>query len=76
MQRGQMFRPNPGKNRGGILPPGKWQKETSSTRGQTAPETGTKKEIRRHRDTAGEGGERTNSTRRQSLTEPSPGIAG
>jgi len=69
-----MFRPHPEKNKCGILPPGKWRKKTSIDMTQTTPETGTKKEIRCHGDTAREGGGRKNSTARRSPSEASLGI--
>jgi len=58
----------------GVLPPGKRRQETPLKMASETPRAGTTKEIRCREDTAGEGGERKNSTRRRSHAKGSPGI--
>ena len=76
MLRRQMLRPCTGKNQSWVLPPGKRRKEASLAMAQTTPRAGTTEEIWSCEDTAGEGGERKNSTRCRSLTEANPGTVG
>jgi len=76
MLRRQMLRPCTGKDQSWVLPPGKRRKETPLEMAQTAPGAGTRKEVWWCEDTAGEGGERKNSTRRRSLIEANPGTVG
>jgi len=75
MLRRQMLRTCARKDQGGILSPGKGRQETPLRMASETPRAGTTKEIRCREDTAGEGGERKNSTRRRSPTEANPGTA-
>jgi len=59
----------------GVLPSGKRREETPLKMASETPRAGTTKEIRCGEDTAGEGGERKNSTRRRCPTEANPGTA-
>jgi len=76
MLRRQVLRTCAGKDQRGILSPRKWRKETSHEMAQMTPGAGTAKKIRYREDTAGEGGERKNTTRCRSLTEANPGPVG
>jgi len=76
MLRRQMLRPYTGKDQSWVLCPGKRRKETPLEMAQTAPGAGATEEIWCCEDTAGEGGEGKNSTRRRSLTEANPGTVG
>jgi len=76
MLRRQMLRTCAREDQSGILSPGKRPEETPLKMASETPGARTAKEIRCREDTAGEGGERKNSTRRWSLTEANPGTVG
>jgi len=73
MLRRQMLRTCAREDQSGILPTGKWRQETPPKMASEKPRAGTTKEIRCRDDTAGEGGERKNSTRCRSPAEANPG---
>jgi len=73
MLRRQMLRTCAREDQSRVLSPGKLREETPLKMARETPRAGTAKEISCHKDTAGEGGERKNSTRRRSPTEPNPG---
>jgi len=58
----------------GVLPSGEWREETPLKMAAETPRAGTTKQIRCREDTAGEGGERKNSTGHRSHAKASPGI--
>jgi len=70
-----MFRPHPGKDQRGILSQERRREKNAIPIAQTAPKPGAKEKGGYREDTAGEGGERKNSTGRRSLAQASPGIA-
>jgi len=76
MLRRQMLRTCPREHQSRILSPGKRREETPLKMALETPGDRTRKEIRGHEDTAGEGRERKNSTRRRSPTEANPGTVG
>ena len=75
MLRRQMLRTCAREDQSGILSPGKRREETPLKMASETPRAGTTKEIPCREDTAGEGGERKNSTRRRSPTEANSGTA-
>jgi len=76
MLRAQMFCPCPRKNKCRVLPTGKQRKKNSVEMAPESPQAGATKEVRCGEDTAGEGGERENSTRCRSPTEANAGTVG
>jgi len=74
MRQQQMLRTCASEDQSGVLPPGKRREETPLKMVSETPRARTTKEIRCREDTAGEGGERNNSTRRRSPTKANPGI--
>jgi len=75
MLRRQMLRTCAREDQSGILSPGKRREETPLKMASETPRARTTKEIRGREDTAGEGGERKNSTRCRSPTKANPGTA-
>jgi len=76
MLRRQMLRTCAREDQSGVVPPGKRQEETPLLMALKKPRAGTTKEMRGRENTAGEGGERNNSTRRRSPTKADPGTVG
>ena len=76
MLRRQMLRTCAREDQSGTLSTGRRHEETPLKMASETPGTRTTKEIRCREDTAGEGGERKNSTRCGSPTEANPGTVG
>jgi len=76
MLRRQMLRPCAREDQSGILSARKRREETPLKMASETPGARTTTEIRCREDTAGEGGERKNSTRCRSPTKANPGTVG